>query len=265
MIRENILKISIILICIVSCDSATQNDIEQIDIFLKENFAFNVNKLNEYHVTYQRLKAEQPNKFSSIELDTLISNYHSTIKKAELSLNENIFEIKSTDSLIRVLIEDSNKFVENSSEYSIASIEGMEISQFDSKKTALLLLMNNLTISIKNALEYHLLKDNIYVSEMLYAKVNSNHRKTKNGQILINLSGEFLYPEKKRMQKIIVEQIYLHKNEINLDFKIQDNYNFGTIVLDNIEKGDVYLKGKIVRYFKHEIIEIPFDSKFSLD
>lgn len=258
------MKIGIILICIVSCDSATQNDIEQIDIFLKENFAYNVNKLNEYHVTYQRLKAEQPNKFSSIELDSLISNYHSTIKKAELSLNENIFEIKSTDSLIRVLIEDSNKFVEYSSEYSIASIEGMEISQFNSKKTALLLLMNNLTISVKNALEYHLLKDNVYDDRMLYARVNTDHGKTENGQIYINLSGEFLYPEK-RVQKIIVEQIYLDKNEINLDFKILDNYNFGTIVIDSIEKGDIHLKGKVVRYSRHEIIEIPFDSKFSLD
>lgn len=252
----------VIFIALVSCTDQKQNNKAIIDL-MKNNYQFNSRRMNSYRAEYIRLKNEQPIKYRSTELDSLYTDYEHLITSINEYLKLDSKDLNNLKNESNEFIIRSKQIVNNRDDYSIQATNLIKLNAIESPEIQLLILKNEITIAMSYPIEFQISRHTPGLN-MQHIEVKAKPGVVENNQLTINLSSDFLYPEKFK-QDILVNKIEHNGVTSKLPFSIQDNYNFGDIRLDSLEQGDYYLSGSVIHYSRDGEIELPFETSFNVE
>ncbi|MEO9952840.1 MULTISPECIES: hypothetical protein [Nonlabens] len=249
----------IVISCLSSCNLDNKND--SINSFLITNFDFNTRNLNTKKAYYTQLSIEQPNEYGSFKLNDTI--YKAIQRKLDNSINQNK---KVSDSLLleyQKFIDYLETAVEADKTYMIDDNMIISDDLKNNSETHVLILKNNLAISMSYAYEYltryRTYIDGIHVLDHIDTKAIVNN--ANNTEII--LSSE-IAQHNPYNRHVLVDQLTSNRKKVDLKYDSVGDFSFYKITLDSLENGIYSLKGRVKYYNRDGEFEVPFSQEFEV-
>jgi len=235
-----------------------QDELNEMNSFLKKNYEFSNRILESNRADYYTLIQEKPS-LKIEELNQLDSQLDKLIFKIDNAILNKEFDLEKTINESNHIFREIKKIVKHIEDY---SLQEFEQPKTDSNELVLNYLRNRLVIAMTNAFQFA----NGFTSTepTLQRGVDGViTSKTANG-IKLTLTSKYgqSIPENRHIE---ISSIKFNGKEKKVYFKLKDNFSFADIEFDSLQSGKYKINGILKSYGRYGEVQSWFEKEFIVE
>jgi len=235
-----------------------QDELNEMNSFLKTNYEFSNRILKSNRANYYTLIQEKPS-LKIEELNQLDSQVDILIFKIDNAILNKDYDLEKIIAESNEIFRELKKIVKYIEDY---SFQEFEQPKTNSNELVLNYLKNRLVIATINAFEY---ANGFTSTEPKYERAVDSiiTSKTENG-IKLTLTSKFGQSITEN-RHIVINSIKFNGQEKKVYFKLKDNYSFADIEFDSLQSGTYKIDGLLKFYGRYGEVESWFEREFIVE
>ncbi|WP_179321170.1 hypothetical protein [Winogradskyella helgolandensis] len=255
--KNHFLVYFIAISTLFSCNNQ-QEELNEMNSFLKTNYEFSNRILDSNRADYYTLIQEKPS-LKIEELNQLDSQLDKLIFKIDNAILNKEFDLEKTIAESNHILRELKKIVKHIEDY---SFQEFEQPKTNSNELVLNYLKNRLVIATINAFEY---ANGFTSTEPKFERAVDSiiTSKTENG-IKLTLTSKFGQSITEN-RHVVINSIKFNGQEKKVYFKLKDNYSFADIEFDSLQSGTYKIDGLLKFYGRYGEVESWFEREFIVE